>query len=796
MASSAQARILAKFKLAAAKHEDQIDKNVIDAIKILLRDCFHQNGSLVNVVIQYLTEDYRLLLEFYYPAYCQQYKEYKDIHGDRDYQAIFRRIDERESNGTGDMFKYAKHGDLQSLVISDAVDSDDEMDDLIPNLTTVDYSGYTVLDWAHMKGHQAMADETYSRMVRVAREEKRSFTIQKKLKLHTAILAYQPVTVIDEIIREQENFVLDSVGDKSDSSAELDDQFPIASVDDFVNHHFGDDRLTPLQVAASKDQLLTVQKLVEYKARMTDVDGLQNHLIHHASRASVELVAYLFQLQPTLSVFVPGHLHCYPIHVAACSNNVELMELIAGKSKKELAVYWAVQLTFDYQKDVDVSIKVVDMTIDVQDADGETALYKAVVHERVAAVRWLLQHGADPNPNPNPPKIDTPLERAIAVGNEEIVELLLEYKAAAHFPLHIAARNGHVSIARILIEHQINVNSVDNLNQTPLFDAVLKGKRAMINYLLENKADPEIRDRNGNTPLLLACTTEPFDDEIFSLLLRAGANLLVVNNKGQNVPYVANISLNITSQRKLFNFIVKSPYVAEMSRLINIPNTEGVTVFQRMVFKSTTPNLEWLKIFLQYGADVTVRDNKKSTVLHYLVNPRNFSAHETIAMCHWVLACGADINAQNNQGDTPLHIILERYKEFSPDHLKAMLRYFILRGANLNLTNKDGLTVLDLATRNLGRTSGRVKMLRNGVTLKAPAELSEVKRPNLQSQASTRLSSVSPPALPVSSRTFSATPLRVSLLSFLRHSAREIATPELTSQTNSPRFGLDSGTDF
>lgn len=74
--------------------------------------------------------------------------------------------------------------------------------------------------------------------------------------------------------------------------------------------------------------------------------------------------------------------------------------------------------------------------------------------------------------------------------------------------------------------------------KTELHLAVEKGNVKTVRFLLAAKAKMDVQDEEGNTPLNIACK---FDKntylpklDIISLLLAAGANPILENNKGEN----------------------------------------------------------------------------------------------------------------------------------------------------------------------------------------------------------------------------------------------------------------------
>lgn len=106
----------------------------------------------------------------------------------------------------------------------------------------------------------------------------------------------------------------------------------------------------------------------------------------------------------------------------------------------------------------------------------------------------------------------TPLHAVGIFGNVEVAMVLLRHGADVNglglrgdSPLHIAAQNEHLELMQVLIDHGADVNAQDlKSGETPLHRTVSAGKPAAAELLLRAGANPNIRDRNGNTPIWTA----------------------------------------------------------------------------------------------------------------------------------------------------------------------------------------------------------------------------------------------------------------------------------------------------
>jgi ankyrin repeat protein len=63
----------------------------------------------------------------------------------------------------------------------------------------------------------------------------------------------------------------------------------------------------------------------------------------------------------------------------------------------------------------------------------------------------------------------------------------------------LAAKQGHLEMARLLIKYQTNVNHRDLSGRTPLFHAVLAGSVECVALLLANMSSAFLSDNDGNT---------------------------------------------------------------------------------------------------------------------------------------------------------------------------------------------------------------------------------------------------------------------------------------------------------
>lgn len=169
--------------------------------------------------------------------------------------------------------------------------------------------------------------------------------------------------------------------------------------------------------------------------------------------------------------------------------------------------------------------------IEQRDADGRTAVLAATAGHHVAVVRELIARGADVNAQDR--QRDSAFLLAGARGYADIVRLALgagadlkrtnRYGGTALIP---ACHHGHVETVRLLLATPIDVNHVNDLGWTALLEAVILGDGGpahteIVGLLLGHKADPNLPDRSGITPL--AHARQRGQRAVAELLVQAGA---------------------------------------------------------------------------------------------------------------------------------------------------------------------------------------------------------------------------------------------------------------------------------
>jgi ankyrin repeat protein len=170
--------------------------------------------------------------------------------------------------------------------------------------------------------------------------------------------------------------------------------------------------------------------------------------------------------------------------------------------------------------------------IEAVSADGRTPLTIAAARAGSApVVKFLLEHGANPNPKGRAPGDASPLREAATAGDAETMQLLIEH----HADIHTAgpgALSGALE-ARCAKCVSLLAGDVDAKSATKaLLTLAVASDPDAIGYVLDHGADVNATDVDGRNALMYAANNDRLPIATVRLLLEHGANVNAKANDG------------------------------------------------------------------------------------------------------------------------------------------------------------------------------------------------------------------------------------------------------------------------
>jgi ankyrin repeat protein len=164
--------------------------------------------------------------------------------------------------------------------------------------------------------------------------------------------------------------------------------------------------------------------------------------------------------------------------------------------------------------------------VNARSDDHRTPLMIAARHPGGArTVRFLLDKGANPNPNTKPAGESSPLLEALTAGDETVAKLLIrrgaDARATADQGLTMAVTTGCEQALELLAAQITNKEAYTIALQNTAVFGDLKAVRLM----LDHGADVNAFDPFGKTPLMYAAISDVFPVEVVKLLIAHGADV-------------------------------------------------------------------------------------------------------------------------------------------------------------------------------------------------------------------------------------------------------------------------------
>ena len=253
------------------------------------------------------------------------------------------------------------------------------------------------------------------------------------------------------------------------------------------------------------------------------------------------------------------------------------------------------------------------------------------------------------------------IHQAVREGDLAAVKRLVEEKpglvnlkdTSGAIPLHYAAAVGQKEIVELLLEKGADINAETFNGDTPLHWAVFSGQKPIVELLLNKGSHINIWDKFGNSPLNTAVRCG--HTEVVNLLTAKGAALEEEIKRNKFFLHEAASQ----GQNQLVQALIGK------GADITGKNRTGGTLLHSAAAGGLA---ECMKQMIARGMDVNTRNTYGETPLHEAAA----NGHENVIQL--LAAKGADINARSFDGRTPLHTA-------SDNHHKETIDLLISKGA-------------------------------------------------------------------------------------------------------------------
>ncbi|VDH90210.1 palmitoyltransferase ZDHHC13/17 [Mytilus galloprovincialis] len=236
-------------------------------------------------------------------------------------------------------------------------------------------------------------------------------------------------------------------------------------------------------------------------------------------------------------------------------------------------------------------------------------------------------------------------------------------RSLVHATCELSHENeGHKAVISLLIQNKLDISKPDTNGVSPLHLACQNSLLSVCEFLISNNANVNMQDYQNKSPLHFACERIEPNIDIIEVLLKNQASFELCDIAGK------------TPLRVLCERFQNSMYFRQDTKRFNMFLLEISSKYKAIV-----------KSLISYGADVNARDNEGETPLHKTCRYGNNELVKTILSSN-----KSDLNLRNKEGQTPLYLACK----FSHEQV---IKILLERQADTTIEDKDGKSPLDVS---------------------------------------------------------------------------------------------------
>lgn len=269
--------------------------------------------------------------------------------------------------------------------------------------------------------------------------------------------------------------------------------------------------------------------------------------------------------------------------------------------------------------------------------------------------------------------------QAVGLELEQTVNLL---KNKDKYPLHFALTHDDHKTAKTLVQDGADVNQLDNNGDTPLHLAVKNNQNSLVKLMLNSKHhSPKLYIRNKENQTAFHLALESSNLQIIASFIQADANVV----DKQNCHEIFQLGLLY----KEFNWI--NAALKQNTQYINEVDNNGYTALH-LACSEFPQKIELIEYLLSKASRVNIKNNQGKSAFQSALDLlwKNDLGHdeEDWKVIKRLVEHGANVNEKDKFGDTALHLAIRNQNI-------DLIKYFISKGADLNIIGRDQTTLFD-----------------------------------------------------------------------------------------------------